>query len=219
MLIDLGPRWGHIIRDEDLKNIQRITFNDDRFTLVIGVGDNQFSINSKPIRKASITTERKRLLGLANGIIVRDDMERILKTLETQTGEPANVMLTNKDHDFDTLQLAWDNMKSVPYFKFTIRYNPVDKKIDIDEVHNTHFVTDVIPDWLDNITMKIVTSDEERIILFAYENMLRMAEPILPPDDLILDGDNIPTIGGTGPTQTVDLSTITDDDITMKGYR
>jgi len=229
ILIDLGPAWGHIIPLRALGHISHIEYSANNRIIV--QCDFPKKDKREPLKFSSrecfssdeLEVERQRLLGFSCGIVSREDMMTIIKSMELQTGVSIEEKLNEPLYDMEFVRRIWASIHDEPYFRFVMQYDGKTKQVAIDESHNEDF-TEVLHDWMDETTLHVVSDRDEQLLLFAYEVLYKMAEPLLlePEDGLFMDPDaNIPTMAVKGPTQTVDLAKIGEDQIaaTLRGNR
>ena len=227
VLIDLGKLWGHVIPLSTLEHITHIKRVDKRIIVecTIPVPDDKPRIvefESKIIDSEKwLKEEKNRLIGLSNGIINNEDMNNIIDTMEIQTGKKIEETLDKPVYDLHYVRRIWASLNDKPYFRFILQYDPENQNINAVEEHNDDF-TGILGDWLDEYTMKVVTDLNDRLLVFAYNAIERMAEPVLPmtDNDEFLDPTaNIPVMANASQglaTQSVDLANIKPDDIMMR---
>jgi len=226
ILIDLGEKWNHIIPLSSLMHISHINIDDGQFIIecTIPNGTDHRIVEYKSYKRFSgkdIISEKNRLLGFSNGLIGKTDMKNIIATMETQTGNKLKETLDKPVYDMHYVRRIWATLHEEPYFRFIIQYNPTDQNVNAVEEHNDQF-SDILGDWLDDYTMNVVTGLDDRLLLFTYNAIQRMAEPVLP----LTDGDefldptaNIPVMGDATQglaTQKVDLSKIDNNNTMMR---
>ena len=217
LLIDLGDQWGHIVSFDQLQNITHVeVMGSNRLRVTCG----HETVDSKPFHfqsaeaftKDGIKNEKNRLLGLSNGIIGKADMQSIINDIETQTDKRIDVILEDTQYDISFVRKIWATLQGIPHFRFTLTYDAENQNIKVNESHNEQFIK-ILPEWLDFRTMQVLEDHDDLLLMFAYEVLYQMAEPLLPePEDgAVIDPDaNIPTMKGTPmTTQQVDLSSNT----------
>ncbi len=216
VLIDLGPHWGHMVTLEQLSQITHIeVMGSNRLRVTCGhetADSKPFQFQSKdPFTTEEIGREKRRLLGMSHGIISKADMSSIIADMVAQTGKSIDVVLDDTQYDIMFVRKIWATLHDQPHFRFTMTYDAENQNVKINESHNDQFMN-ILPDWLDFRTMQVLDSkDDDLLLMFAYEVLYQMAEPLLPePEDgAMIDPDaNIPTMRGSPmATQQVDLST------------
>lgn len=217
ILIDLGPKWGQIIRLDRLENVIQIEQTPENQLRVYGEvmaeGKTQaqsFKFTSvKPFTDDELVIEKARMLGFTNGLISRSDMETIFASVELQTGVKPKVILDQPVYDISFLRRVWASLQGQPYFRFVLQYDPEAGTIVVDESHNQEFLP-IIPDWIGKVSAALVQDVQDQLLLFAYEAIFQLAEPLLPEGEegaMIDPMADIP-IMGSGNRQQVDLGRI-----------
>jgi hypothetical protein len=141
-------------------------------------------------------------------------MEAIFKTIELQTGVPSKVVLNDPVYDISFLRRIWASLQGLPYFRFVLQYDPAMGTVVVDESHNEEFVP-IIPEWIGTTRAMIVQDVQDQLLLFAYEAIYQLAEPLQPEGEegaMIDPMADIPVIG-MGNTQKVDLARLRGDQI------
>jgi len=226
VLIDLGEKWNHIVPLSSLTNISHIAIDDGRFTIecTIPTSTEPRIVEYQSAKRFSgkeIITEKNRLLGFSNGIISKNDMKTIISTIEAQTGNKIKETLDKPIYDIHYVRRVWATLHEEPYYRFILQYDVANQNITAVEEHNDEFV-DILGDWLDDYTMSVVMGNDDRLLLFAYNALQRMAEPVLPitdQDEFMDPTANIPVMGDSPlglATQKVDLSQMDDSNVLMR---
>jgi hypothetical protein len=217
ILIDLGEQWNHIIPLSTLMNITHIAVADSFITIectIVNGGDVRVVDYKSALRFSAkdIQLEKNRLLGLSNGIINNKDMKSIIASMEAQTGLKIKEVIDKPSYDIHTIRKIWAELNNEPYFRYILQYNPVDENIQVVEEHNDIFANNTLGEWMDEHTMRVVTNLDDRLLLFAFNAIDSIAEPIRPlaDEDEFLDPNaDIPVMGDATQglaTQQVDLS-------------
>ena len=216
ILIDLGEMWNHIIPLSSLASISHISVSDGQFIIECTIQTDKESRiveykSAKRFNDKELATEKNRLLGFSNGIIGKDDMKAIIKTMETQTGKKLKETLDQPVYDMHYVRRVWATLHDEPYYRFILQYDPVEDTVKAVEESNDAFAG-ILGDWLDDHTMQVVTKLEDRLLLFAFETIDRMADPIktlTDRDEFVDPNADIPVMGDATQgraAQQVDLS-------------
>lgn len=221
VLIDLGPEWGHVVPLDVLEEITHIEFLPDghiQVTCEFPHEDRrrvQKFKSRKPFDDEQAEKEKSRLFGFSTGLVSKEDVERIMQTMAAQTGVEFTEILKEPVYDVKFIRRIWATHMGIPYFRFILQFDPENQTVEIEDHHNQEF-QDILPEWLGADVVRNLNADE-RLIMFAYETIYRLAEPILPEDE---DGAfmdpmaNIPVMGVHGmQTQKVDLANMSPDQI------
>lgn len=222
ILIDLGPLWGHIVSLDMLTRIVHIeVLETTRIRVVCSTKsslqktkkEDWFEFTSKPMEHDyEISKQTQRLMGFSNGVISESDMKNIIKGLEMHSGKKIDVVLSEPLYDIQSIRKYWADVHDEPYFRFVIQYDSTSKQMMINEDHNNLFKT-VIPKWVDETSLELLSDTSDHLLLMAYEVMYNLVEPILPEPEHGAFTDpltNIPVLGDPigSTTQRVDLSKI-----------
>lgn len=218
LLIDLGIKWGNIVPLSVLEHITHIQVLETSQIEVVcefekDSGRKAFRFRSRSaFHDEELQLQQIRLLGFSNGIISRADMETIIQSMEAQSGVSAKLILQDITYDISMIRQIWSSMNGEPYFRFILHYDVDTQQVMVDNNHNEEFLS-ILPDWLDDRTLQMVQSIDERLLMFAYEVMSRLVEPLLPePEDGAFMDPNahIPMMGGVvgSTTQRIDLANI-----------
>jgi len=224
VLIDLGLEWGHVVPLSVLEHITHIEIMDTGHLDVTCDFDAEekrrtFRFKSrKPFTDEQIEVEKTRLLGFSNGIVSSADMQEIVESLEKQSGVPYTETLTEPSYDISMIRQIWSSMTGLPFFRFVLHYDPESEQVLVDNNHNDHFLLKTVPNWLDDRAMRSITSTDDKLLMFAYEVIYRLVEPLLPEDEAgaFMDPNaNIPMMGSIlgSTTQRVDLAHTRPDQI------
>lgn len=223
ILIDLGSPWGHVVPLSVLEQITHIEFLGDghiEVTCETASEDGRIRSFKFKSRKAfddeTGEEEKRRLLGFSNGLIQRTDVEKIIETMSAQTGVAFDEVLENPVYDISFLRRIWATHMGEPFFRFVLQFDPETQQVLVQEDHNDTFELGVLPGWTDPDIIKDMNEDE-RALLFAYEVIYQMAEPILPEPGEGAFSDpmaNVPVMGVRGmQTQQIDLAETTPDQV------
>lgn len=214
ILVNLGPKWGHVVPLSMLENITHIDTTQDRILVKCGTKNKNGNYDMEFSSMYLFGDEGKdqeinRLLGYSNGVISKDDAQAILDSITAQTGVTTIDLLSEPAYDISYIKQIWSAALNKPYMRFSIQYDPENETVLVSENHNDEFMR-VPPAWGDEEMLSALT-DEEQILLFVYDVMHKMVEPFLPEDDIIDPTADIPPMRGMSgglATQRVDLADI-----------
>lgn len=220
VLIDLGPDWGHVVPLSVLEEISHIELLPDghiHVTCEFPYEEKRRPFKFKSRKKFSDEEgekQKNRLFGYSTGLISREDVEQIMKTMEAQTGVEYTEILKEPVYDIKFIRRIWATHMGEPYFRFILQFDPETQTVSVEDHHNEEFQA-ILPDWLGADYVRTLGADE-RLIMFAYETIYRLAEPFLPEDehDPLMDPmANIPVMGVKGVETTVDLANMSPDQV------
>lgn len=221
ILIDLGSKWGHVVPLSVLEHINHIEFLEDGHIQVVcdqatDLKTKSFRFKSrKPFDESEASSEKTRLLGFSNGLIQREDVESIIETMSAQLGDDFTEILKDPVYDISFIRRLWATHMGEPFFRFVLQYDIETQQVLVHEDHNEEF-EEVMPAWTDPDVIQNMSGDEQAL-LFAYEVMYQMAEPLLPESEEGAFTDpmaNVPVMGVQGAaTQKIDLSEVDPDSI------
>lgn len=221
ILVDLGPEWGHVVPLSVLEEITHIEFMTDghiQVTCEFPYEEKRRAYkfkSRKPFDDETGEKEKSRLFGFSTGLISLEDVERIMKTMEAQTGVEYMEILKNPVYDIKFVRRIWASHMGEPYFRFILHYDPETENVMVEDHHNEEFIG-ILKDWLDPSMIRDLNPDDG-LILFAYEAIARLAEPLLPEDEdgaFIDPMADIPVLGVKGATtQQIDLAGTSPDQV------
>lgn len=220
ILVDLGSKWGHVVPLsvlEDLTHIELLPDGHIQVTCEFPYEDKRrpFKFKSrKPFTEDEGEIEKSRLFGFSTGLISKADVEQIMKTMEAQTGVEYMEILKEPIYDIKFIRRIWASHMGEPYFRFILQFDPETQTVTVEDHHNEEF-QDILPDWLGAETVRNLNPDE-RLLMFAYETIYRLAEPILPEEDggAFMDPmADIPVMGVKGVQTQVDLANTSPDQV------
>jgi len=216
ILVDLGSEWGHIVPLSVLEVISHIEHGTDgHFTVACEIDAEQkqrlFKFRSRaPFSDEQAAIEKRRLLGFTTGLISNEDVKNILASIGEQTGMPFEMILADPVYDISFLRKLWATHMGIPFYRLVLQYNPATDRVEVNEDHNQEFEHLVLPAWTDK-DMRKTMNEEDSALLFAYEVIYQMVEPLLPEEGMVAFTDpleHIPTMSMQGVRQQYDLANI-----------